>query len=70
MRKAIFEVPAEVIGDFVEKLTDLELNNTIIGLTDNEDLEIEVLYEKDESDEVDHLEHYLEKLVDSIEEDE
>jgi hypothetical protein len=69
MRKAIFEVPSEVIGEFTEKLTDLELENSIVGKNDEEEIEIEVLYEKNESDQVDELETFLETLKDDLEVD-
>lgn len=69
MRKAMFEVPSEVIGEFTEKLTDLELENSIVGKNDDDEIEVEVLYEKSESKEVDELESFLEKLKDGIEDD-
>lgn len=70
MRKVSFEVPSEVIGDFTEKLTELELENSIVGKTQDDEIEVEVYYEKSESKQVDELEEYLEKLIDGIEEDE
>jgi hypothetical protein len=70
MRKASFEVPAEVIGEFTEKMTELELNNSITGKTENDEIEIEVLYEKEESEQVDELEEYLDELISQIEEEE
>lgn len=69
MRKAIFEVPSEVMGEFTEKLTDLELENSIVGKNDEDEIEIEVLYEKNESKQVDELETFLEELKDSVEEE-
>lgn len=69
MRKAMFVVPSEVIGEFTEKLTDLELENSIVGKTDEDEIEIEVLYEKNESKQVDELEIFLEELKVGIEED-
>ena len=44
MRKVNFEVPSEVIGDFTEKLTELELENSIVGKTEDDEIEIEVTY--------------------------
>ena len=67
MRKVNFEVPTEVIGDFTEKLTELELENSIIGKTPEGDIEVEVYYEKSESRKVDELEEYLEELIEDIE---
>lgn len=70
MRKVNFEVPSEVIGDFTEKLTELELENSIVGKTEDDEIEIEVTYDKTESKQVDELETYLEELIDNLEEDE
>jgi len=70
MRKASFEVPAEVIGDFTEKMTELELNNTITGKTEDDEIEIEVLYEKNEAKQVDELEEYLEELIEELDKEE
>ena len=66
MRKVSFEVPAEVIVDFSEKLTELELENSIVGKTQDDGIEIEVQYEKDESKQVDELEEYLEELIENL----
>lgn len=68
MRKATFEVPNEVIGDFTEKLTQLELDNSIVGTNEEEEIIIEVHYEKEEARQVDELEDFLEALKDSLEE--
>lgn len=70
MRKISFEVPSEVIGDFTQKLTELELENSIVGKTDEDNIEIEVYYEKEESKKVDELEEYLEELIEGMEEEE
>lgn len=70
MRKATFEVPSEVIGDFTEKMTELELDNSIVGRTADDEIEVEVIYEKNESDQVDELEAYLEELKDGLDEEE
>lgn len=66
MRKVTFEVPTEVIGDFTEKLSELELDNTIIGRTENDEIEIEVSYDKSESEEIDELETFLEELKENL----
>ena len=70
MRKASFEVPAEVIGDFTEKMTELELSNSITGKTEDDEIEIEVLYEKEESEQVDELEEYLAELIEELDKEE
>ncbi|MBA2611914.1 MAG: hypothetical protein H0U95_08090 [Bacteroidetes bacterium] len=70
MRHATFEVPSEIIGDFTEKLTELELDNTIAGKTDDGEIIVQVSYEKDEADKIDELEEHLEELIEGIEEEE
>lgn len=70
MRKAKFEVPTEVIGEFTEKMVELELENSIIGKTEDDEIEVEVLYEKNEAQAVDELEEFLEELIEGIEEGE
>lgn len=69
MRHVTLEVPSEVIGEFTEKMIELELENSIVGKNDDEEIEIEVHYEKNESKQVDELESFLETLIDSIEEE-
>ena len=68
MRKVHFAVPAEVISEFAEKMTAMDVRNTIVGVNEDKEVEIEVFYEKNETEEVDFLEEYLEELIDSIEE--
>lgn len=70
MRKAVMEVPEEVIGDFSDRMVELELDNTILGRSEDNDLLIEVHYEKDESKEVDELEEYLAELIAELDETE
>lgn len=70
MRKASFEVPPAVIGDFTEKMIELGLANSIVGKTETHDIEVEVSYEKHESDSVDELEELLNELISELEEEE
>ncbi|MBA2610811.1 MAG: hypothetical protein H0U95_02490 [Bacteroidetes bacterium] len=70
MRKVEFEVPTEVFGAFTEKLTETGLNNRVLGKNEDDEIEIEVYYEKDEAAIIDELEEYLEELIDNIEEEE
>lgn len=69
MRKVELEVPAEVFGEFTEKLTETGLDNRILGRTENDEIEIEVLYEKNEAGLVDKLEEYLNVLIEGLEDD-
>jgi hypothetical protein len=50
MRKIGFEVPSEVIGDFAEKLTQLELDNSMVRKTDEDEIAVEIYYEKSKSE--------------------
>ena len=62
MRTVTFEVPAEVMADFAEKLIELELTNSIVGKNDDGEFEFEVEYDRSESEDVDELEEFLEDL--------
>ncbi|MBS1635295.1 MAG: hypothetical protein JST26_05185 [Bacteroidetes bacterium] len=70
MRKASMEVPADVIGDFTQKLTELGLENALTGTTDEGEIEVEIYYDKDDSELVDELEEYLEELKEQLNEEE
>jgi hypothetical protein len=70
MRKAEFYVPKEAMPEFVLEMTDRKLENTISGVSEDDEIIIEVEYEKDDSDDVDELESLLEKLVDKFKEEE
>ena len=50
-------------------MVELELENSIVGKTEDDEIEVEVLYEKNEAQLVDELEEYLEELIDGIEEE-
>lgn len=70
MRKATVEVPIEAMVGFAAKLGSTNLENQISGITEDHEIEIEIFFEKHESDEVDELEEYLEELIDSLPEEE
>lgn len=70
MRKAEFNVPSEVMTEFAEELATRNLDNTIVGTTDEGEIIIEVNYERDETQEIDELESIFEKLLEEIEEEE
>lgn len=70
MRKAEFAVPQEVMSDFVEAMNAHRLENSIAGTNDDNDILIELNYEKDESEIIDELEEYLLKLREELEEEE
>jgi hypothetical protein len=70
MRKVEFNVHPEIIVEFVEELTNRELSNSLIGVTEEGEITIEVEYLKTESAEVDELDDIFEKLSAQIEEEE
>jgi capsular polysaccharide biosynthesis protein len=70
MRKVEFNVPTEVITEFVDELTNRNVSNSIIGTTENDEIIIEVEYEKTENEAVNELEEILEKLSAQIEDEE
>ena len=70
MRKVEFNVHPDIIVEFAEELTNRELSNSVIGVTEDDEIIIEVEYSKTESEQVDELEGILEKLSEQIEDEE
>ncbi len=70
MRKIEFNVPTEIITQFIEEMTERNLSNSITGLTEEDEVIIEIEYDKTETDEVDQLDEILEKLCSGIQEEE
>ena len=67
MRKIEFEVPTEVFGDFSEKLSETGLDNRVLGRNDDNEIEIEVLYDKSDAGSIDELEEFLAELKEGLE---
>lgn len=67
MRKTEFEVPTEVFGAFTEKLSETGLDNRVLGKNEDDEIEIEVYYEKEDNDQIDELEEFLEALKEELE---
>jgi capsular polysaccharide biosynthesis protein len=70
MRKAEFEVPSEVMAEFAEEMASRDLDNKVIGTNDDNEIVVEVNYEREESKSVDELEKILDNLREQIEEEE
>lgn len=70
MRKVEFEVPSAVFGDFTEKLAETGLDNRVLGKNDDDEIEIEVYYDKEDADVIDELEEFLEELIEGLDEEE
>lgn len=64
------EVPPSLIGDFTEKLIELELENSITGKNDDEEILVEISYLKEETPEIEELEEFLEEQKSELLEDE
>lgn len=69
MRIAKFQVPADVLAEFVDAVSDKGLNSTVVSRTRYEYV-IAVEYDKDDSGEIDELEEELENLIRNSEEEE
>lgn len=70
MRKIEFEVPSEVFGDFTEKLAETGLDNRVLGRNEDDEIEIEVNYEKSDAGLIDELEEHLHDLKTELESEE
>ncbi len=70
MRKAEFEVPSEVMAEFAEEMASRDLDNKVIGTNEDNEIVVEVNYEREESKSVDELEKILDNLREQMEEEE
>jgi len=68
MRIAKFDVPAEVLAEFIDAVCDKELNSTVVSRTEDE-YNIEIDFDKDDVDKIDELEEELDTLIENIEEE-
>ncbi len=66
MRKAEFLIPSQVMVEFTDEMANRDLEGTVSGTTDEDEIILEVEYEKDESEGVDELEEILEKLREGL----
>ena len=70
MRKAEFRVPQDVAVEFCDELTNHSFTNEVVGTTDDNEIVLEVSYDKAESKTIDALEAHLESLCEGMEEGE
>ena len=68
-RKIEFIVPTDVSTEFVEAITDRHFENTMTGVTEEDDLIIEVSYDKEDSEIIEELEELLETLIENLAEE-
>ena len=66
MRKVEFEVPSEGFGDFTEKLAETGLDNRVLGRNEDDEIVIEVYYDKSDAKVIDELEELLEDLKEQL----
>lgn len=69
MRKAEFTVPTEVMAEFTNEMTERDLENKVVGTTEDDEILVEVSYDKEEAQAVDELEEILDNLLEGIGED-
>lgn len=70
MRKAEFQVPSEVMAEFTDEMVNRDLDNKVTGTNEDNEILVEVIYEKEESKSVDELEKILDNLREQMEEEE
>ena len=70
MRKAEFAVPSEVMAEFAQEMAERDLDNKVVGTSEDDEILVEIIYEKEETQVVDELEAILDNLREQIEEDE
>jgi capsular polysaccharide biosynthesis protein len=69
MRKAEFAVPSEVMAEFANELAERDLDNKVVGTSEDDEILVEISYEKEETQVVDELEAILDNLREQIEEE-
>ena len=69
MKTRIFSIPAESIVEFAEIIGDNELEGVIIGITDDEEVEIAVDYQPENSEAILRMIEYVDDLADNPDED-
>ena len=70
MRKAEFAVPSEVMAEFANELAERDLDNKVVGTSEDDEILVEISYEKEETQVVDELEAILDNLREQVEGDE
>jgi hypothetical protein len=69
MKNRIFNVPADSIVEFAEIIGDNEMEGVIIGVNDDDDIEISVGYEPEDSEAILDMIEYVENLQEDPDED-
>ncbi|MBI3134213.1 MAG: hypothetical protein HYZ14_05995 [Bacteroidetes bacterium] len=66
MRNAQFYVPKEAMPAFALELSNREMDNTIEGITEEAEIIVSVEYERDEEEEINELEDFLQGLLEQM----
>lgn len=69
MRKAEFAVPSEVMAEFANEMAERDLDNKVVGTSEDDEILVEVSYEKEETQVVDELEAILDNLREQVEDE-
>ncbi len=69
MRTAKFNVPVEVVTDFLDAVSEKELNSKVVSKTEDV-YHIEVDFDKEESSSIDELEEELVTFIENIDDEE
>lgn len=67
---AKFEVPSEVLGDFMQEVSSRNLTATMSGKNRRDEHILTVPYERDEEGDIDELNDYLDDLISDTNEEE
>ncbi|MEO5644997.1 MAG: hypothetical protein ABIQ40_10920 [Bacteroidia bacterium] len=67
---AKFEVPAQVLGDFIQEVSDNGFTSTNSAPNRRGEYVVTVPYDKEQEDEIEELEEYLDDLISDSEEEE
>lgn len=68
-RKVEFEVPAALMPKFTEELVSKQLDHQLTGITEDDEIIIEILFNQDDPDEVEELEEFFDDLIENQEEE-
>jgi hypothetical protein len=67
MRKLVLQIPSTLILEMATKISESNLENSIVGATDDDEVEVELTYSKEDEDAATEIETFLSELVDENE---
>ncbi len=69
MKRLALNVPFEVMVEFSEALTNRSLDNFIAGVTEDDEIIVQLVFESNQSKAVNELEEILDDLIEQLEEE-